>query len=68
MLKINKINKKYNNIRETIIIEKKKLKMLYLINALLRTKFFITKIVYIYLNRYTRLSFEKYIINLYIII
>ena len=68
MLKINKINKKYNNIRETIIIEKKKLKMLYLINALLRTKFFIIKIVYIYLNRYTRLSFEKYIINLYIII
>ena len=37
-------------------------------NTLLRTMFFIIKIVYKYLSLYTRLLFKKYIINLYIII
>ena len=43
-------------------------KISHLINALLRTIFFITKIVYKYLNQYTSLLFKKYTINLYIII
>ena len=38
------------------------------INALLRMKFFIIKIVYEYLNRYIRLLFKKYTINLRVII
>ena len=42
--------------------------MLYLINALSRTKFFIIKIAYKYLSRYLRLLFKKHIINSRIII
>ena len=65
---MNKIDKKYNNIREIIITNNFFSKILHLINALSRTKFFIIKIIYKYLNRYTRLLFKKYTINLYIII
>ena len=43
-------------------------KILHSINALSRTKFFIIKIVYKYLNRYIRLQFKKYTINLRVII
>ena len=43
-------------------------KTLYLINALSRTMFFITRIVYKYLNHCIRLQFKKYTINLRAII
>ena len=54
----NKVDKEYDNIREAIIIEKNKLR------NIIFDKCVIIKIVYKYLNRYIRLQFKKYIINL----
>ena len=68
MFKTNKIDDECNEIREAIINDKKKLKILHLINALSRRKFFIIKIAYKYLNLYTQLSFKKRTMNLRIII
>ena len=68
MFEINKIDNECNEIRETIINNIKKLKILHSINALSRTKFFIIKIVYEYLNLYIRLLFKRRTINLHVII
>ena len=64
----NKDDEKCDNIRETIINDKKKLRNITSNKCVIINEILYHKIAYKYLNRYIRLLFKKYTINLYMII
>ena len=60
----NKTNEENNNIREIIINDKNKLRDITFNKCVIINEILYHKIAYKYLNRYIRLLFKKYTINL----